>query len=61
MMTVFVTPKSTKAKNRLHNLMDNNPEVIVEKETETQFFVASLNRKNFFWMNKTNDSHWRVS
>jgi len=56
-----VTPISTKAKNRLHNLMDNNPEVIVEQETETQFFIASLNRKHFFWMNKTNDTHWTVS
>ena len=56
-----VTAISTKAKNRLHNLMDNNPEVIVEQETETSFFVASINRKHFFWMNKTNDSHWRVS
>jgi hypothetical protein len=55
-----VTAISTKAKNRLHNLMDNNPEVIVEQETETSFFVASINRKHFFWMNKTNDSHWSL-
>jgi len=59
-MTVFVTPKSTKAKNRLHNLMDNNPEVIVEQETETQFFVASINQKNFFWIDKINDPHWSL-
>ena len=41
--------------------MDNNPEVIVEQETETKFFVASINQKHFFWMNKTNDIHWIVS
>ena len=54
------TPISTKAKNRLHNLMDNNPEVIVEQETETSFFVASINQKHFFWIDKINDPHWSL-
>ena len=52
--------KKEKAKNRLHNLMDNNPEVIVEQESEKSFFVASINQKNFFWIDKINDPHWSL-
>ncbi len=58
---VTITPISSKAKNRFANMMENDPVCIVEQETDTQLFVASKNRKHFFWLNKQNDSHWKVS
>jgi len=56
--SIIVIPKSNKAKNRLSNLMNSDPIVRVEQETETQFFVASSNQKNFFWIDKNNDKDW---
>jgi len=57
---MIVIPKSNKAKNRLVNLMNSDPIITVEQETPTQFFCASSNQRNFFWVNKTNDSHWNI-
>ena len=39
--TVTVKPKSSKAKNRLANLMDNNPVCVVEQDTGEELFLAS--------------------
>jgi len=50
MRTVTVKPKSSKAKNRLANTMDNNPVCIVEQDTGGELFLASENRKYFFWV-----------
>jgi len=60
---------SSKAKNRLANLMENNPVCIVEQDTVGELFLASENRKYFFWVStrtganrfgdKT-DKHWEV-
>ena len=67
--TVTVKPLSTKAKNRLANSMDGNPICFVEQDTGGELFLASENRKYFFWVstrtgsnrfgNKT-DKHWEV-
>jgi hypothetical protein len=56
----FVTPKSKKAKNRFANLMDNNPECLVEQNKGDRFFLRSTNGKNFFWVSINNDSDWEV-
>ena len=40
--------------------MNSDPIITVEQETPTQFFCASSNQRNFFWVNKTNDSHWNI-
>ena len=67
--TVTVVPKSSKAKNRLVNLMDNNPVCVVEQDTGGELFLVSANRKYFFWVairDGTNrfgakaDAHWEV-
>jgi len=58
--SMIVVPKSNKAKNRLINSMNSDPIVIIEQETPTQFFCASSNKQNFFWVNKINDSHWNI-
>jgi hypothetical protein len=69
MRKVIVKPKSSKAKNRLANMMEGNPVCIVEQDTGGEMFLASENRKYFFWVSTrigTNrfgdkaDAHWEV-
>jgi hypothetical protein len=67
--TVTVKPKSSKAKNRLANTMDGNPVCVVEQDTGGELFLASANRKYFFWVSvrsgvsrfgDSSDAHWEV-
>lgn len=69
MRKVTVRAISSKAKNRLANTMEGNPICIVEQDTGGELFLASENRKYFFWVSTrtgTNrfgdksDSHWEV-
>ena len=57
---INVSPKSKKAVNRFKNIMDSLHAMEVEQETDTQFFVVSINRRYCFWMNKENDPHWTI-
>ena len=66
---VTVKAKSSKAKNRLANIMDGNPVCLVEQDTEGELFLAAENRKYFFWVSArtgTNrfgdkaDAHWEI-
>jgi len=66
---VTVKPKSSKSKNRLANIMNNNLTCIVEQDTGGELFLASENGKYFFWVSTrtgTNrfgdkaDAHWEV-
>ena len=56
----FVVPKSKKAKNRFANLMNSNPECIVEQINNNRVFLRSANGRNFFWVNVQNDTDWAV-
>lgn len=60
METAFVFPKSKKAKNRFANLMECESECIVEQSKGDRIFLRSLNNRNFFWVNITNDPDWQV-
>jgi hypothetical protein len=69
MKKVKVKPKSSKAKNRLANTMENNPVCIVEQDTGGELFLASENRKYFFWVSTRegvnrfgdkSDAHWEI-
>jgi len=60
---VIVKPKSKKAKNRLCNVMDNNPTCIVEQDKgDGMLFLASENQKYFFWVNVNDfwECDWEV-
>ena len=57
---INVQPKSSKAKNRFVNQMDSLHAMEVEQETDSQFFVVSINRRCCFWLNKENDSNWEI-
>ena len=57
---VNVQPKTSKSKNRFVNQKDSLHAMEVEQETDSQFFVVSINRKYCFWLNKENDPHWDI-
>ena len=57
---VNVIPKSSKAKNRFVNQMDSLHAMEVEQETDTEFFVVSINRRYCFWINKEGNEHWEI-
>ena len=57
--TVTVKAKSSKAKNRLANLMQGDSICHVENSIDGRLFLASSNQKNFFWV-EPNDPHWEV-
>jgi len=57
---INIQPKSSKARNRFINQMDSLHAMEVEQETDTQFFVVSINRRYCFWLNKENDSNWQI-
>ena len=76
MRKVIVKPKSSKAKNRFANSMEGNPVCIVEQDTGIveqdtggELFLASENRKYFFWVSTRTgsnrfgdkaDMHWEI-
>lgn len=57
---VNVIPKSSKAKNRFANMMNRLHAMEVEQETDTQFFLVSINKQYCFWINKEGNEHWEV-
>jgi hypothetical protein len=56
----FVIPKSSKAKNRFANQMDQESECVIEQSLGTQLFLRSRNGRHFFWVSIHNDAHWEV-
>lgn len=69
MKRITVKPKSSKAKNRLANIMEGNPVCIVEQDTNGELFLVSENRKYCMWVSTrtgTNrfgdksDAHWEI-
>jgi hypothetical protein len=57
---VNVEPISSKAKNRFANMMDKLHGCNVEQETDDKMFLASINKKYFFWVDKLNDPDWKI-
>lgn len=57
---VNVVPISSKAKNRFANVMDKLHGCYVEQEDNGKLFLASINKKNFFWVDKENDPNWKI-
>jgi len=57
---INVQPKTNRARNRFINQMDSFHAMEVEQETDTHFFVVSINRRYCFWLEKNNDPHWEI-
>lgn len=60
MRQVTVKPLSSKAKNRLANLMQGNTTCIVEQEHNGNLFLACISGRYFFWV-EPNDPHWSIN
>jgi hypothetical protein len=60
MQLASVKPISKKAKNRFANLMDKIETCIIEQHIGNRVFVASMNRKYFFWATLDNDADWMI-
>jgi hypothetical protein len=58
--TAFVTPLSSKAKNRFHNNMQGNGELNVEQEVGNKLFLSTPDRKYSFWVPINGNSDWEV-
>lgn len=58
---VNVAPKSSKAKNRFVNIMESFHACEVEQETDTMFFLVSINRQYCFWIQKHGNEHWSIT
>ena len=57
---VNVTPLSSKSKNRFVNIMGSFHSCEVEQETNDKFFLVSLNRQYFLWVQKTGNENWKI-
>ena len=57
---VVLKPKSSKAKNRLANVMAQDPTCVVEQIAHDRAFVVSLNRKYCAWVFLENDINWQL-
>tara|TARA_R100001510_G_C7627960_1_gene187449 strand:- start:1051 stop:1248 length:198 start_codon:yes stop_codon:yes gene_type:complete len=56
-----VKPKTSKAKNRFANMMDNLHSCRIEDRKDGQIFLASISGRYFFWINENNeDTHWEI-
>ena len=55
-----VIPLSSKAKNRLTNMMGSDPTVMVEQRVGNKVFLVSTNGKWCAWVDLANDPNWDV-
>lgn len=60
--TKFVSaiPLSIQAKDRFDNIMNLFHSCKIENETETMYFLTSLNGKYRFWVQKEGNEHWKI-
>ena len=42
------------------NLMENEPQCVIEQNKGDRVFLRSLNGKNFFWVQLIGDKDWEV-
>ena len=59
-MNVKVVPVSSKAKNRFINIMNSDPICTVEQQKNNMLFLASSNKKYFFWVDMNGNSDWII-
>lgn len=57
---ICVKPKSSKAKNRFANLMNNLHSCRVEQRKDGQVFLSSISGKYSFWMSESSDDNWEA-
>ena len=58
---IFVTPKSSKAKNRLANAMCNDNRMQIEQIQPDALFAVSISGEYCCWIKLHNDPHFDIS
>lgn len=57
---VCVSPKSKIARDRFINMMDGFHSCVVDKETDDEYYLSSLNEQYYFKVNKSSNDHWII-
>jgi hypothetical protein len=57
---VCVSPKSKIARDRFIHMMNSFHSCVVENETETEYYLSSLNREYYFKVPKNENYHWII-
>lgn len=55
-----VVPLSNKAKNRLVNTMESNPDIRIEQRKGNKVFFISANGKYCAWVDLSGDPNWII-
>lgn len=55
---IHITPRSSKAKNRLANEMNNDPRMEIEQINDTHIFAVSVSGNYSCWIKHQNDPHF---
>ncbi len=55
---IYVNPRSSKAKNRLANEMNNDPRMEIEQINDTHVFAVSVSGSYSCWIQHSNDPHF---
>ena len=57
---ICVTPTTAHAQDRFVNIMEKFHSCRVQKTTENKYYLESLNKQYYFWVNKEGDANWRL-
>ena len=60
-MTVEVSPRSTKAKNRFANIMGCDTICVVEQVNGNKIFLRSANNRYHFWVDVSSKEDWFIN
>lgn len=55
---IHINPRSSKAKNRLANEMNNDPRMEIEQVNDTHIFAVSVSGSYSCWIKHQNDPHF---
>ena len=58
---ICVTPITNFAKSVFVNQMDKFHSCRIKDVKDEEYYLESLNREYYFWVNKTGDHNWRIS
>lgn len=57
---VCVSPITPKAKSNFNKIMCKFHSCRVKEEHDNKFYLESLNKMYYFWVNKKSDPNWRI-
>lgn len=57
---IYVTPKSSQAKNHFANLMYKLHSCRVKQRKNGKVFLESISGNHSFWINEYSDDNWKI-